>query len=383
MGCILYIAHNIFRFVDEVTLLAALEKRTTAFTGQLKVKKYSDVELRDVSLVSESPMALGDFSENPPRPDEDLTFVVQYTSEETLTCAFGHPHKRGFVLSGSEGFHHLIGCDCARSRYGLEWDSFVLQFEKQLDRQKSLAWLHRVSKEILDAQADILAAIDHPSVAAFDRLRLEFRKMPDDVFQYCAEVARFLDTWLRGTFKERHLKQERENKERARLAYRKALQEGTGADREFAAGNLKRSEEPVYLRTVQSVMRVPAKTLFLSNYKMRPRLKALAGDLLATAETLSGTTPFGHPDLIAKSITKSASDFDKILAEIDEAISFFNGGTLDRFLHWLSSEEFKHVSARRLAQGLAFDDSSGTVTEIVLPRDLQSVSLNLTHRFRF
>jgi len=355
-------------------------KAQQIYTGTLIVPDYSDVELRGKSLLTSDPSSYGEISASQPRLDEDLTFIAQYESEEDLICAFGHHHKRGFLLRGETGSNHLIGCDCAHSRYGIEWDAFVGRVESQMSRQRSLAWLHSVSDQILDAKAEMFAALDHPAVAAFDHLRRSERGLPDRVFSACQAAAHSSDTWLRGDFRERDLVQERKNKEKARTDLRSARAKGNARQIRMAEADLRHSEDPVFVSVSRAVLRVPAKTLWLTGNKMRPRLEEVVTSLVATAETLAATAGFNHPDMVAKSITNAANLFDATLDEVDAAIAMFGPATLEALIQWLSADDFQGISAKRLPNGLVVSDSQKTVT-LERANTLTPISFRLGGRF--
>lgn len=352
-----------------------------AYSGKLQIPDYSDNDLRYQELKVSNPQGRAVLSPTPPRPDEDLTFVTLYESDEDLICAFGHHHKRGFLLVGEDGLGHLVGCDCARTRYGVEWDGFERRVDAQLTRQASLAWLHHVSAQILDARPVIDAILSDPAVAAFDQLRRDVRRLPQAVLDRCQEAAGSLETWLWGTFHRRDLTRERKNVERARAEYKAALAEG-GQRLRWATADLKRSSEPVYEEFQVDVLRVPAKTIWLAKHRMRPRLEQLGRDLIGRADTLTGPQQFAHPDLVAKSLTQAAADFDAILDEINEAVAFFHGETLDRFCHWISANEFafQGITARRLPMGIEFRGPDGIVS-LERPLELRPVGGRLAGRF--
>ncbi|MER8843391.1 hypothetical protein [Mesorhizobium australicum] len=361
--------------------MGQVAKKSSKYSGVLKVRKYSDVELRGMSLFTNDPSSFGDFANVQPRQDEDLTFITQYEARDDLVCAFGHHHKRGFVLRGEDDKCHLIGCDCARTRYGIEWDTFVKEVDVQLERQKSLAWLHSVSGQIVDAKSELLAVVDDPAVAAFDQLRVRVRRLPQRIVKACLDAAHLPDKWLRGDYSERDLLQERKNKEKARTAYSRALKEGDSRQIKMAESDLRHCENPVFVSKERSVLRLPAQTLWLANHKMHPRLDQIAKGLINTAETLAGRPgEFNHPDMVAKSITATATQFDSILDEIDQAVAMFAPANLELFAQWLAADNFRDIKVRRLPRGLTLSEGDNTVT-IERAAELNAVPFRLGGRF--
>lgn len=346
------------------------------FTGAIRIKDYTDGELRHVRLMTEKPDVAGRLSSHPPRPDEDLEFVEQYESPEKLICAFGHPHQRGFVLAGETGDYHLIGCDCARTKYGIEWDKFVQNVQRKVDRQKSLNWVYSLSDQILSAENMIMDVVNGKSVVAFDRLRKSLRQMPGFIFKSFYYQATSADAGLFGTYSERDLKAERLAKEKAREYFRETQKLGTSSyERKLAEDQLTASNEPIYQKTVQRVMTLPCKTLFLKGSALRPRLEGYALELLATARNIN--SEFNHPALISKSITETARRFDACLMEVDEAISMFRPETLDNLVKWMKADEFRGYHVTRAQGGLSFAMENKEPFLLLPPPELEHVSFSL------
>ncbi len=354
-----------------------------AYTGKLNVRQYSDTELRSVALSTDDPISLGTMSDQPPRHDEDLEFVAQYTSGETLVCAFGHHHKRGFLLKGEDDLHHLIGKDCAAEHYGLEWDAFVKSVKTSVDRQRSLRWLHEVSQRILDSGEELEAIVKSPSVAAFDALRVTIRGLPGDIYDAFHYSAKELDTWMRSTFCERDLREERRRKEKAYETWQASLK-----DRDIRSSErnrLKREWEKaekasVYSRVTKPILRCPARSLFVGG-KMALRLGSIHRDLMAQATNLQGSQRW-HPDMVARSLSETAKQFDAIIAELTDAVNLFSPDTLDCLKLLFSGEEYHTLIVERLADGLSFEPRRGTAVVLRRPQDLKPLAFSLYDRLR-
>jgi hypothetical protein len=322
-------------------------------------------------------------SANPPRQDEDLEFVAQYTSNETLICAFGHRHKRGFLLRGDHDLHYLIGKDCASEHYGLEWDAFVRTVSRHVERQQSLRWLHEVSQRVLDASDDLDAVISSPSVAAFDALRVTVKTLPGDIYDAFFHAAKELDTWMRSTFRERDLREERRRKEKAYEAWQASLKDNDTKPSE--RNRLKREWERAEKATIYSMMtkpilRCPARSVFIGS-KMALRLEAIRKDLMAQAATLQGSQRW-HPDMVARSLSDTAKKFDAILGELNEAVNLFTPETLDLLALFFSGEEYRTFNIERLADGLSFEPRHGTTFVLRRPARLRVSDFSLYDRLR-
>lgn len=353
-------------------------KLKVAYSGKLSVKQYSDVELRNVTLSTQDPLSLGKVSDSPPRHDENLEFVSQYTSPETLMCAFGHRHKRGFLLKDGSGNHHLIGKDCAAEHYGLEWDRFVKSVATQVDRQQSLTWLHEVSGRILDAGPEMEALAASPSVTAFDALRLKVKEMPTSIYEAFFFSAKQLDTWMRSTFLERDYGEERRRKEKCYERWQASLKDkdSTTAQRQHLKSEWRRAERDViYNRCLKPILRCPAPTLFVGG-KMAVRLEAIRRDLMAQAANLQNAQRY-HPDQVAKSLAETARKFDAILAEVHSAAALFSSGTLDNLAHLFSGEEYKAIKVERISNGLRFEAPQREPFVLEKPADLQPIEFSL------
>lgn len=362
-----------------------MAKVKEAYSGKLVVRQYSDAELRDAVLVTDDPHSLGAVAENPPGPDQDMEFVAQYRSDEMVICSFGHRHQKGFLLKDDDGLHYLIGKDCAAEHYGLNWEAFAKNVSKSVDRQSNLLWLDGISRMIVDARADIEAAIASPAVVAFDELRRQVQHLPYAVLSAFRQASGYHDTWMTATYRERDHKAERLMREKAYEEYQASVQqrwpssERNRLKREMVASQ----SREVWVRATKSVLRCPAPTLFRSNFKMAPRLQTIANNLHSQAVTLLGTLRVSQPSVAAKSIAEATKSFDGILAEIDAAALMFAPGVLDRLTTLFEGEEFKGIRIRRLSYGITFLTDQGEEFSLRLPRGLQPLDFSLYERLRF
>lgn len=362
-----------------------MAKVKEAYSGKLVVRQYSDAELRDVVLVTNDPHSLGTVAEAPPAPDQDMEFVAQYKSDEMVVCSFGHRHQKGFLLKDDGGLHYLIGKDCAAEHYGLNWEAFAKNVSKSVDRQSDLRWLDDISRRILDSRADIEAAIASPAVAAFDELRRQVQHLPPAVLSVFQRASGKWDHWLSATYRERDHKAERLMRERAYEDYEASLQQRWPSSER---NRLKREmvgaqSREIWVRTTKSVLRCPAPTLFRSNFKMVPRLQAIANNLQSQAITLLGTLRVSQPSIAARSMAEAAKEFDNILGEIDAAAGMFSPGVLDLLTMLFKGEEFTGINLRRLPYGITFSPDQGEEFTLRLPRGLQPIGFTLGERLRF
>lgn len=358
--------------------MAQPAKMPTSLDRSLRIKNYSDADLKNIELEIEDPLSVGPISESRPKSGEVLTFVAQYTSPNELICAFGHRHKNGFVLSSESGENYLIGRHCARSHYGLEWDVLANKIESEIKRKRNLVWQHRVSSEILSSESELWDITAHTSVVAFDMLRIELAKLPRSVYNACQT-----NGWLCGYFAERDHQAEKNIKEKARQEYRHLMSRSSSRiEKKWAEEDLLASEQPVVRYQGRNILK-PPHSIFKRGNKMQPRLETLVKTLLSQARILDGPTSFGHPDLIAKSLIEGATQLEKILDEIGDAINFFSSGQLSLFREWLSSRDYEHLIYRQMAQGFTIKEEGSQPVRIVLPDELKPLKMDLLNRIKF
>lgn len=352
------------------------------YTGKLNVPTYSDADLRTVDFFTADPLSGGRLSVTPPRLDEDLTLVSNYEAAEELLCAFGHKHKRGFLLEGEDGQRHLIGCDCAHTRYGLEWEEFQGKFDDLAARKKSLTWLHDVASAIIGVEAELRSLPQHRSVIAFDQLRKDLRSLPVAVYRVFREGSTNPTSSLLGTFQERDLYSERLN---IRMAER-ALDDAT--ERKAAAPEinslvkkLKEAKQPVFHNVKKAMLKNPAKSLFTPNSGMAKRLSEQVGRIVGLAYNLNGPKRFPYPDQIAGAIIRRAVELDETLAELDGVVALFAPSTLASLETLFKALEFRWINVTRIAGGFDFDEA-GKRYSFVKPQELRSIPLALAAKLR-
>ncbi|OCP19679.1 MULTISPECIES: hypothetical protein [unclassified Ensifer] len=362
-----------------------MAKVKEAYSGKLFVRQYSDAELRDTVLVTDDPHSLGSLAENPPARDQDMEFVAQYRSGEVVVCSFGHKHQKGFVLKDGSGLHYLIGKDCAAEHYGLNWEAFAKSVSKSVERQSNLRWLDDISRRMIEARADIEAVITSPSVSAFDELRRQVQHLPPAVLSSFRNASGYRDTWMTATYLVRDHRAERLMKEKAYEEYEASVQQRwPSSERNRLKREMVESQSrKIWEETTKSILRCPAPTLFRSNFKMAPRLQAIANNLHSQAITLLGTLRVPQPSVAARSMAEAAKSFDAVLAEIEAAALMFSPGVLDLLTALFEGEEFKGITTRRLSYGISFSMAQGEEFALRLPRGLLPLGFSLCERLRF
>jgi hypothetical protein len=75
--------------------------------------------------------------------------------KKPITCCFGHPHGRGFVVELEDGRLVLVGRDCAKKDFGFEFDEIVKGFEAERDLQFQVRRLLAVKAALPAAVAEL------------------------------------------------------------------------------------------------------------------------------------------------------------------------------------------------------------------------------------
>jgi hypothetical protein len=294
----------------------------------------------------------------------------------------GHWHNRGFVLKDRHGTYYLVGNDCARTHFGLDWVTFERSVDATLDRQNDLLWIGRTSKLILGFSARLEEIIEHPSVSAFDRLRIEVRQMPERPYSVFAHASDHDHGWLRGTFWERDTFAERkrldteiEKRSKKRARGNLSTAEVTRIKNEF-------SKRPILLDVNKQVVRCLAPTLFRQNFKMRDRLQSIWLRLSAQATEVGRGNYAGRISDIRTSMTRTIKDFDAVLAELENASAMFANAHLQKLSVIFDADEFKCHNFATLAKGFSFDNEQGRRLSVVAPEGLMPMKFSLWDEVR-
>jgi hypothetical protein len=355
-----------------------MSKTKAVYSGKLIVRQYSDEQLRSVTLTTHDPLSFGQVVSSPPPLDQDMEFVAQYRSAQTVICAFGHHHKRGFLLKDEVGDHYLIGKDCAADHYGLDWEAFAKDVSRSVERQSNLQWLDALSTRVLEAMPQIEAVIASPAVAAFDELRRHVQGLPTPVLDAFRDASGPSHIWMSATYSARDFATEERVRDKAYEEYEKARKERAPSSEKTRLKLLmmEANRQEIWKNTTKQVLKCPAPTVFRSLHKMRPRLEDIAKNLQSQATNLLGTLRVSQPAVAARTLSEAARSFDSILGEIDDAAAMFSPTTLDALISLFKGREFRRVSATRLSYGIKFMEGEDQFV-LRLPARLQPIGFSL------
>lgn len=137
---------------------------------RLSVRQLSDDELLSAQLTIKDPTTLENISSEPPAENAELYFEMTYEAPNDVKCVFGHWHKLGLVLVDLQGIRYLVGQDCGRTKFGLEWEQLNNEGERQKTRQDYLSRLVALANALASIDAWLEELARHPSIAAYDAL---------------------------------------------------------------------------------------------------------------------------------------------------------------------------------------------------------------------
>lgn len=356
-----------------------MSKAKEVYSGKLIVRKYSDEQLRSVTLTTDDPLSLGQVVHNPPPLDHDMEFVAQYRSTQPIICAFGHHHQRGFLLKDEAGGHYLIGKDCASDHYGLNWGAFAKDISRSVDRQSDLRWLDDLCRRVLDARPQIEAVIASPAVTAFDELRVQVQGLPSPVLNAFRDASGISRKWMSATYRERDFATEQCVRDKAFEEYEEALKNHAPSSEKTRLKLLmiEANRREIWKVTTKAVLKCPSPTVFRSLCKMRPRLENIARNLQSQASNLLGTLRVSQPSVAARTLSEAAQSFDTVLGEIGEAATMFSPISLDALMLLFKGHEFREVGASRLSYGIKFVLDGEEQFVLRLPAMLQPIDFSL------
>ena len=103
--------------------------------------------------------------------------------KEHIPCAFGHgvKHWKGYGIELEDDRKALIGKDCGKKHFGLDFQTFENSFRAEASRQYELKRLIALREAVPMALVELQALLTHPSVKGYDdyfaAMRRHFGKM--------------------------------------------------------------------------------------------------------------------------------------------------------------------------------------------------------------
>ncbi|WP_311274921.1 hypothetical protein [Methylobacterium sp. WCS2018Hpa-22] len=304
----------------------------------------SDAELVDRIFVIDDPLSLDNITSAAPPTDEWLTYEGRYEVGTSVTCAFAHRHKRGYVFRDEQERRYLIGHECGAKHLGLgNWQSFTTGREQLEDRASSL----RLIRDLADAfrlHRDWIARLPQdPSIRAFDDLRRQLvADVPELVAAATATTARS-DGMLAIPVRVRDHAAEERRREREAQA-REWYAGLTEAERKAFHARGGRvpgvDRSPIISKGTHALGTLQGRGVFSST----PALSLGMRQLLPLIDRFleMPRTPDTRKGLV--DVTRNAKELvnrlHRVQAFIDDAISFFEQSNLERVARWADTHGF-------------------------------------------
>lgn len=112
--------------------------------------------------------------------------------KEHIPCAFGHgvKHWKGYGIELEDGRRALIGKDCGKKHFGLDFQSFENSFRAEATRQYELNRLIALREAMPAALAELAALASKPAVIAYDAYWNAMRRHFGNMSQALAKSVR-------------------------------------------------------------------------------------------------------------------------------------------------------------------------------------------------
>ncbi|MDO1580907.1 hypothetical protein [Rhizobium oryzicola] len=349
-------------------------------TGRLIFENMSDHDLRAQQIDTNDPKSFSGIVDHPPDPTEDLRFVARYESNNSETCAYGHLHRRGFVLENSASARFLIGKDCAADHYGLQWSRLENDVKTAAKRRGDLLWLDRAVELLLSHEQQLKEIANSPAVAAVDDLRRQIHTIPGPLLQYFQGGSDERGKMLSATYRVEDPLKQRKLIEATGDELDKAVQDGASPAviseirKRLQAARVTKQ----YTFVSRGVLRRPASNLFVQSRPLRDRLAEAVGSSLAQMNNVKVLDISGRRiDLVSKSVKEAAERIDRLLSECNEAEELFLPNVLEGLATLFDGEEFKAYNMRRIAEGFSIAYQGETIM-VTRPQTLAAEDFRLS-----
>ncbi|MCX8252688.1 hypothetical protein RHAL1_P00017 (plasmid) [Beijerinckiaceae bacterium RH AL1] len=357
---------------DETTILegALLDHRSHRLIGpngkgrrpRIAPESYTKVRIPDLSsaellgrvFVIRDPLALENLVYEPPPTDLWLTYEGRYDVDEAVTCAFGHPHKKGYAFRDERGRRYLVGNSCGAKHLGMgSWKAFAKERELLEERASYLRTL-RDLHDMFARNRDWIADFGNdPAVSAFDEARAVNQGRHPTLTQ-AVRSASANGGRLSIIVEERDFAAEERLREREA---RKAAETGLPAPTTW----------PELTRQVlrdAGVLR--GRSVFAAGPPLRPELAQLTRSVDAFLKSDILTT---KRDLVATS--RNARTFvSRLQAAIDATLdhrSFFEPANMDLFTRWAEENRFDRCRFSIHARTVTIRPTDGSAATILQP----------------
>ncbi|MEE1656492.1 hypothetical protein VB618_09805 [Microvirga sp. CF3062] len=301
---------------------------------RVKIPNLSDTELRERSFRIPDPLLLPNLIERQHPPlDQELTYEGNYEVGTKLPCAFGHPHKKGYVFCDEGGQRYLIGHQCGASHFGLgDWAVFTKGL-KQLEDKASYLRNIKTLREILSQHREWIAGLErHKAFKAFDQLRQELRWRYPQLVTACDQVFHRADGQLTLKGRMRDIQAEIRRDEREEV---EAERQGRPA-RKF--------DSPMFKPISIDGGRLVGKALFIN----RAPVVSMVRDTVRNIDTFLASdkiiTQVGHLIAVSRNARQLVTNLAEARYSVAEAVAFFQQDNLELFARWANEGAFDRKS---------------------------------------
>lgn len=313
------------------------------------IPKLSDAELIDRKINYTDPLDVPLLTEGHPPLDQHLVYQGKYQVAKLIRCAFGHPHKKGYVFRSDDGRHFLIGHVCGRTHLGMgTWDDFELGREEMEVRIYYLRTLRELDTVFRNNRDWIASLIDHRMTGWLDAAQSSLASFPR-LYKAVRDVVNRSDSMLSVTVNVRDFAAE----ERAREI---AAQEGQPL-----------AKRPTITKRVeQNIGPLQGAAIFSNKSSYQSEL----AKIVKYIDSFLMRDKSGDRDL--RTTTTNARDLLTSVLNLRDAVSevraFFAPVNLDRFCRWANDRRFDSNQYIANANRLQITTSSGRIlTELIPP----------------
>jgi hypothetical protein len=309
---------------------------------KLRVERLSDEQLLTAILDTNDPAGLADLSDEPPPEDCQLALELTYEAEADARCVFGHMHKQGLVLKDEQGRRYLIGHDCGRSKFGVEWNLMDNERQRMRDRRDYLVRLRTIGTAIKAESAWLSSLPNHPAVQAFDALRRSLATASHDFYAACRDAienrgGQYLAPVRVRDHQAEERRREAQEKEKREFAA-KSERERQDFFKKF--GPIRDRTEPIFKQVSRSFGILQGAPLFVRQEKFSVRVADYVQRLDILADGAMQLPATGDLKEMSKTASTLIRNLNAALAEIDRATEFFSRSHLETLVSWTKHKEF-------------------------------------------
>jgi hypothetical protein len=352
------------------------QKTNSTVPRKLRVERLSDEQLLKAILDTNDPAGLADLSDEPPSEDCLLSLELTYEAEAEVRCVFGHMHKQGLVLKDEKGRRYLIGHDCGRSKFGVEWNLMENERQRLRDRRDYLVRLRTIGTAIKAESAWLSSLSSHPAIQAFEELRRSLAKASHEFYSACRDAAgnqggQYLaPVWVRDHQAEERRREAQEEEKREYAA--KNERDRKAHIKKF--GPFRDRKEPIMTQVSRSFGILQGAPLFVRQERLSVRVADCVTRMNILADAAMQLPATGDLKEMSKTASTLIRTLNATLAEIDRATEFFSRSHLEAIVSWANQKKFSALLFSAEAGGLKIENKDEQEAYFVkLPLDLKQI----------